>query len=133
MIRQELGEWVVSSKYVNKCPQCRSRVEKNSGCQHMTCGFCRYEWCWVCGMPYNSIVHYKEIGYTFCEMIGQSYFKSSKCFTFIFLLLIGLFMPFIVYFLAMHGVGFSFIKISDRLKTTSYGRKFINFKVDFFT
>ena len=69
LLKKEFGEWSLS-KYVNKCPKCRTIVEKAAGCQHMTCGLCRYEWCWVCGMPYNSFVHYKEIGYTFCEMIG---------------------------------------------------------------
>ena len=28
---------------------CRTRIEKNEGCNHMTCGFCEYEFCWVCG------------------------------------------------------------------------------------
>ena len=37
---------------VKQCPQCRRRVEKNQGCDHMTCPACRYEWCWLCGEPY---------------------------------------------------------------------------------
>lgn len=42
-------------------------------------------------------------------------------------------MPLIVYFLGMHGIGFGFIKIYELLKTTRYGRKFMNFRVDYFS
>jgi hypothetical protein len=33
------------------CPNCKSPVEKNDGCNHMTCGnrHCRHDWCWICG------------------------------------------------------------------------------------
>lgn len=31
------------------CPMCSVKVSKISGCNHMTCLFCKYEWCWVCG------------------------------------------------------------------------------------
>lgn len=31
-----------------ECPKCNVSVEKNGGCNHMTCQHCKYEWCWVC-------------------------------------------------------------------------------------
>lgn len=40
---------------MQKCKKCKSVVEKVSGCNHMTCGYCRYEWCWLCGATYSPI------------------------------------------------------------------------------
>ena len=36
------------------CPTCRTKIEKNQGCNHMTCGFCGYEFCWACGESASS-------------------------------------------------------------------------------
>jgi len=42
--------WMIAN--TKKCPQCRSPIEKNGGCMHMTChknaGGCGYEFCWLC-------------------------------------------------------------------------------------
>ena len=46
-------------------------------------------------------------------------------------MLIFVFMPFLVYFFGMHGVGFGFIKLVDLFKATSYGRLF-KFRFDYF-
>ena len=55
--------WVrVRSK---NCPSCKSPIEKNAGCMHMTCGKCRYEFCWLCMGDYKK--HYDETGIGLCN------------------------------------------------------------------
>jgi len=46
MDESETGHWV--SANTKECPKCSIAVEKNGGCNHMTCRQCTYEWCWLC-------------------------------------------------------------------------------------
>lgn len=42
------------SKNTKKCPNCKAYIEKNGGCNHMTCNGCKYEFCWICGHEWKS-------------------------------------------------------------------------------
>ncbi|MCJ1390157.1 hypothetical protein MMC18_003015 [Xylographa bjoerkii] len=45
------------------CPQCGIRIEKNKGCDHMTCTHCRFEFCWQCLSPYEPIRQHGNTGH----------------------------------------------------------------------
>ncbi|KDO23848.1 hypothetical protein SPRG_11280 [Saprolegnia parasitica CBS 223.65] len=42
----ETANWILAN--TKKCPKCSVRIEKNQGCNHMTCRGCKYEFCWIC-------------------------------------------------------------------------------------
>ncbi|CAO4375162.1 unnamed protein product [Caenorhabditis nigoni] len=44
----ESFKWILGN--TKECPKCQAPIEKNGGCNHMTCNnkSCRYEFCWLC-------------------------------------------------------------------------------------
>jgi len=51
-------QWIRNKS--KKCPSCRVNIEKNGGCDHMTCIKCQFEFCWVCSWDYprhNKLKH----------------------------------------------------------------------------
>ncbi|CDW86144.1 ibr domain containing protein [Stylonychia lemnae] len=51
VIDKQFFDWV-NENNVRYCPSCKIRIEKNDGCNHMTCIYCRFEFCWICGGMY---------------------------------------------------------------------------------
>ena len=47
----ETSNWI--SANTKECPKCQSTIEKNGGCNHMTCRKCKHEFCWMCMGPWN--------------------------------------------------------------------------------
>ncbi|KAJ7803758.1 hypothetical protein B0H14DRAFT_3091932 [Mycena olivaceomarginata] len=47
----ETANWIKSN--TKECPKCVSTIEKNGGCNHMTCKKCKNEFCWVCMGPWS--------------------------------------------------------------------------------
>ncbi|CAI2369870.1 unnamed protein product [Moneuplotes crassus] len=60
-----------SKAIVKKCPKCNTTIEKNEGCNHMTCHVCQYEFCWLCGGDYKNGRHF-----TFLN--GCTYFGNGS-------------------------------------------------------
>lgn len=54
MIPSEVLKYRKSSKKTCKrCPNCRINIEKNEGCNHMTCSQCHFQFCWFCKREWN--------------------------------------------------------------------------------
>lgn len=40
--------WIMANTQRCPNPKCDNPIEKNQGCNHMTCSQCRHEFCWIC-------------------------------------------------------------------------------------
>lgn len=40
------------------CPKCKVRIEKDGGCDHMTCSQCSYQFCFQCSANYAMILQH---------------------------------------------------------------------------
>lgn len=58
----ETANWLHANTHA--CPKCFASIEKNGGCNHMTCPTCNYEFCWICLKEWA--IH------------GTDYYKCSK-------------------------------------------------------
>lgn len=47
----ETAHWIIAN--TKKCPKCLVRIEKNQGCNHMTCHACKHDFCWICMEPWE--------------------------------------------------------------------------------
>ena len=52
-LKEQFSGWAKENQFIKDnisfCPMCRTKIEKNAGCNHMTCQVCKYEFCWACG------------------------------------------------------------------------------------
>lgn len=56
-IDEKFKEWA-KDKELRNCPMCKAHIEKSDGCNHMTCYYCNFQFCWICGGTYSS-EHFK--------------------------------------------------------------------------
>ncbi|CAF1126164.1 unnamed protein product [Adineta steineri] len=43
-----------SSVLVKKCPRCSVKIEKDGGCNAISCTHCGMTWCWICEMEFRT-------------------------------------------------------------------------------
>lgn len=58
--REEVATVQTIERTTRQCPnsECRVRIEKDDGCDHMTCQQCKHQFCWLCLAPWGPIITY---------------------------------------------------------------------------
>ncbi|CDW77444.1 ibr domain containing protein [Stylonychia lemnae] len=100
-IKKTQINWALRDENTQKCPQCKVIIEKDEGCNHMTCYKCQHYFCWGCGFPVKHFIHDKDIQtfYTYGICLKEKYKTISiRKLTFIYLLLaiVAQFLSFLV-------------------------------------
>lgn len=65
--------WIKAN--TKKCPQCQKDIQKNEGCNHMTCKCCGNEFCWLCRGPWKEHGSHSG-GYYSCNKYSKSTAKE---------------------------------------------------------
>eukprot|EP00347_Sterkiella_histriomuscorum_P010825 403374782 len=81
----------------HRCPKCEIIIEKNEGCNEMTCYRCGLDFCWICGEAQNSYLHKTLNPLLRCNRFTVQGQLNMKLLTLRFALLF-FFMPFITLF-----------------------------------
>jgi len=70
----ETFNWI--SINTKECPKCSAIIEKNGGCNHMTCrnAGCKHEFCWLC---FHSYAHQNYAKHE-CNSFGKKDVKESR-------------------------------------------------------
>jgi hypothetical protein len=76
--------WVAAN--TKQCPRCSTAIEKDEGCNHMSCRKCRYEFCWICMQDWT--LHSNNTGIYFSFLLYFSIY-------FLFIIIIDIFFYFI--------------------------------------
>lgn len=122
-IDKDFKKWK-KNKVIKRCPRCKMWVEKNYGCNHMTCAECHYQWCWLCGGKYSE-GHFQYVG----RCAGLQ-FAESNCFNcciclYLYKLLILLYQMIMVIFI-IPIYGFHYLKEKeDEYDYNNYEYEFI--------
>ena len=121
LLDKSFEEWSNSSK-VKRCPKCKYFIEKNKGCNHITCLNCRYQFCWLCMDKYtrNHFIYGRCSGLQFTEnmiysnkliiFLRRFFIVLSRCFSIAFII------PFIWLYCAYYSMADTFFSKNEICK-----------------
>jgi hypothetical protein len=52
LLKSSMAEYS-KNNLIKRCPKCNIITEKVTGCNHITCTKCNYQWCWLCNGEYD--------------------------------------------------------------------------------
>lgn len=102
-MEEKLEGWAKEKGGVKFCPVCKTKIEKNEGCNHMTCIVCSYEFCWHClNYAGNDAEHFNPLNPDSCGIGMMASHVESRakriCKMVVYIILIILFLPAICIF-----------------------------------
>eukprot|EP00347_Sterkiella_histriomuscorum_P000263 403376551 len=124
VLAEELGDWFKNSDFQN-CPKCRVRVEKTSGCNHMTCAQCQNKWCWLCGSNcgYGHYLPFNPFG---CP--GMLFTPKGRCTILVFMIINFLLLPLTMTLTTMFFIGVALFMGQFKLNESFCGISASRFK-----
>eukprot|EP00943_MAST-04B_sp_MAST-4B-sp1_P006396 g6396.t1 len=73
----ELASEIWLRANTKNCPKCKVLIQKNDGCNHMTCKHCTHQFCWICMGDWKA--HGNNTGGFFrCDIYKGSGAKTNK-------------------------------------------------------
>ena len=120
---EELKIWSAGMA-IKSCPNCQRLIEKNHGCDHMTCLACKHQWCWLC-LEVCGPNHFKPgspdacTQYSPLNLQSEKRKRGGKCRTCCLYLSLILAFPFMLMILPLCFPCLLFMCLSKELKKTT--------------
>mmetsp|Transcript_25583 Transcript_25583/g.44638 ORF Transcript_25583/g.44638 Transcript_25583/m.44638 type:complete len:447 (-) Transcript_25583:82-1422(-) len=111
---------------VKYCPNCKRRVMKSAGCDHMTCPRCKYQWCWLCGERFHSF-HFEQCPVRIAETNNPHWYIVLG------LLMAPALLPFALPILIFYSLHQNFPERSDNCFHSFIRKKWLSFPLIFIT
>ncbi len=78
--QERFNEWSSANAKACPNPKCKSMIEKDGGCNHMTCKKCKKEFCWACGKAWVGGNHFCNAAVNAAVNLPQSLVSQAANF-----------------------------------------------------